>query len=143
MSYNPGASNRFGFNATDTNYEPSLASGATVSLSPTGTGRQIVGSSAGDIVVELPNPALCNEQIREIICISGSTRTVQVVQYAASGVGSAIALPGLGTNATSGKLSTTASDFTSSPKVSNYNSAVYVCNGSTWILASANLNAQY
>ncbi len=146
-TYNPGAVNRFGFNTTEFNLD--APNGDGVFLSPDGTATQLLNPSAA-CSVSLPNPALCNEQIRRIINIS-DTNAITVRQYnaALNHSGDAVVLTGAPLFATASTLSAASSGITltavgpaTGSFTNRYYDVTYYCNGSTWVAVAGNITGQ-
>jgi hypothetical protein len=93
--------------------------------------------------VAMPDPTKCNGMIREIVNASTTdTNTLTVRQYVSPGslyTGAPIELPDSPASPNNGNLSATSS--TVAVTGARYRSARYYCNGSTWTLLSANINA--
>lgn len=108
---------------------------ADVELTANSTEIQRMDVGATDRKIQLPNPALCLDRVFEISNIS-STNTLAVHQYNATAfTGAVIALP-------NGGVTGTLKSVTSAVGANNatYTSARYFCDGTTWILLSANCN---
>lgn len=147
MSYNPGASNRFGFNTTDFNRADPNVDG--VFLSPDGTPNQVLSPSAA-CSVSLPNPALCNDQVRRIINLSATNAiTVRQFNAALDHSGAAVVLTAAPLFAAASTLSAASSTITLAsvgPAVGSftnrYYDVTYYCNGSTWAAVAGNITGQ-
>ena len=113
-----------------------------IQLLPDGASVAIFNPDAARNVA-MPDPTKCNGMIREIVNASTTdANTLTVRQYVSPGndyTGAPIELPDSPASPANGNLSATSSTVAATG--ARYRSARYYCNGTTWALLSANINA--
>lgn len=124
------AVNRFGFPFQNTAELAASNITANTQLSTDGANIAVLTPDAA-YSVAMPDPSLCEGQLRQIVNTTVNALTIR--QYASGAfTGAAIALTGVA----AGTLQTGVS-VAGTPK---YASAVYYCNGTNWTAVTANAN---